>query len=467
MDTEDRKRPKRFSFGVALVAIAGSMFLLGWFFYLEKRNEGMRSVSDIVSAVPVPEGVRDRLDSVGSLAGLLFSGAEEPATYLVLFQNNLELRPGGGFIGSFGVLKVRGGTVEDLTVHDTGVFDTRIPGTVEPPYPMRDLLGVDAWKLRDSNWTPDFPTNARKAAEFYRMGGGTEELDGVIGITADVLASLLSVTGPVSVPGFPGEYDAKDGIFELEYQVEQGYREQGIDFSERKSVLGDLGATVLERVADLSPRDWFRLLDVAGKSLSRKDVQIVLFDGNLSGMTDLSGWNGGFDADFPGDFLAVSDANLDAWKTDAVMERSFAYEADFSGAAPKARLTVTYRHAGTERNFMIKDYQSFLRVYVPDGTWFRSVTGGDADSVFGDFMGRKYAGTVVRVPLGGTKDVVFEYDLPDRVAEDGYDLKAVRQPGTRDIPLRVTVIGEDGTRTVRETILDRDFVLSEAAESGE
>lgn len=464
MDTKERKHPKRFRFGVALVAIVATVFLFGWFFYLEKRDEGAGSFREIVSSVPATENIRENLGSVDSILSLVFSGDGEPATYLLLFQNNLELRPGGGFIGSFGIMKVRGGKIEDLTVHDTGVFDTLIPDTVEPPYPLRELSGVDAWKLRDSNWSPDFPTNARQAAGFYRMGGGTEDLDGVIGITADVLASLLSVTGPVSVPGFPGEYDARDGVFELEYQVEQGYREQGIDFSERKSVLGELGEAVLAKVGNLPPRDWLRLFDVAGKSLARKDVQIVLFDDRIAGMADFSGWDGGFDTDFSGDFFMAVDANVDAWKTDAVMERSFAYEADFSGEVPKARLTVSYRHVGTERNFMIKDYQSFLRVYVPDGSWFQSVAGGDSDPVFGDFMGRKYVGTVVRVPLGGTKEVVFEYDLPEGVTRNGYDLKVVRQPGTKDIPLRVTVIGEDGSRVVREAVLDRDFVFGDAAE---
>jgi len=113
----------------------------------------------------------------------------------VLFQNNFELRPGGGFIGSFGILKVKGGKVTKFEVHDTGNFDGRIPDTVAPPYPMKETLNIPSWKLRDSNWEPDFETNAKQAIEFYKMGQGEENFDGVVAITANVLTSFLSGRG--------------------------------------------------------------------------------------------------------------------------------------------------------------------------------------------------------------------------------------------------------------------------------
>jgi hypothetical protein len=43
--------------------------------------------------------------------------------YLILFQNNLELRPAGGYIGNFGILKVKNGQIVSLETHDTNIFD--------------------------------------------------------------------------------------------------------------------------------------------------------------------------------------------------------------------------------------------------------------------------------------------------------------------------------------------------------
>lgn len=437
-----------------------ALFLGGWFVYWEGRNQGLDSVGTLIGNIPAGEAFGSRSRALGALGDVLLTRDGEERVYLILFQNNLELRPGGGFIGSFGILKVRDGYVTDFSVYDTGVFDTRIPDSVEPPYPLGETFRMDTWKLRDSNWSPDFPTNARQAVTFYELGGGEEHFDGVVGITADVLSSLLSVVGPVSVPGFPGVYDAESGVFDLEYQVEQAYIEQNIPFSERKSVLGALGGEILKRTKDLPLQGLIQLLRVILADLERKDIQLFFSDSSMQRLVTEAGWSGTFDGSFQGDFLAVVDANLDAWKTDSVMERSFRYEVDFSGDRPHVRLTVSYRHGGFEKNFMIKDYQSFVRVYAPGESWFHTVGGGVSDPVYGEYMGRKYVGMLVQVPLGETREVVFEYDLPEGMTESAYDLKIVRQPGTKDIPVELTIISHDGSRTKQDIVLDRDYVLS-------
>lgn len=462
------KNGKRKGFGCVsiLTFFLSIAFLAGWFVYWEAKHQGLDAVGELVGRIPLADDIRVGSRTIGSLTDALISTDGEELVYLVLFQNNLELRPGGGFIGSFGILRIRDGHVTDFAVHDTGIFDTRIPDTLEPPYPLRETIGVDAWKMRDSNWSPDFPTNARQAVEFYRMGGGEETFDGVVGITADVLSSFLSVTGPIRIPGFPGSYGPDDGIFDLEYQVEQGYLEQDIDFGERKSVLGILGAEILSRVRELPPQDLLRLFGVILEDLDRKDIQIVPSDPELASKVAAAGWDGAFDTGWTEDFIMVVDANLGAWKTDSVMERTFRYEVDFSGDVPRARLTVSYRHGGIERNFMLKDYRSFLRVYVPEGAWFRGITGGETEPVYGGFMGRRYVGTLTAVPFGGEGEVVFEYDLPREMTPESYDLKIARQSGMKDVPISVTIVGRDGSRTVRTGTLDGDFVLSEAEDAG-
>ncbi|NTW13996.1 MAG: DUF4012 domain-containing protein [Candidatus Moranbacteria bacterium] len=452
----ERKHPVLSAF--LFIAVA-ALFLGGWFAYWEARNHGFDSVGSVISGLPIEKDLQNRTRALGMLADLALSKDGKERTYLVLFQNNFELRPGGGFIGSFGILKVKDGHMTEFTVHDTGNFDVRIPDTVEPPYPMRETLHIRSWKMRDSNWSPDFPTDATQAVTFYGMGGGMETFDGVVGITADVLSSFLSVTGPVRLPGFPGTYGADNAIFDLEYQVEQGYRDQNIDFGERKSVLGMLGSEIMAKVRALPPRDMFRLSRVVLRDLDRKDIQLYFFDANLERRVADAGWGGSFDSSWSNDFLMVVDANLDSWKTDSVMKRSLRYEIDRTGDTPKARLTVGYKHTGLERNFMVKDYRTYLRVYVPEGSFIRTVAGGEGEPVYGTYSGKKFVGTLVSVSLGTFKDVVFEYDLPSSFVHIPYDLKIERQAGTGDVPVAISITGKDGSRTERELVLDRDFIL--------
>src|SRR3990167_10266618 len=177
-------------FWITFVTIAG-IFLSGWFVYWEVKNQGLESLKRLLGLIPLTQETRTDLETVILLSDSLLHTEGEEKTFLILFQNNLELRPGGGFIGSFGILKVRDGSIPDFSVHDTGNFDGRIPSTTPPPYPMRETLRIDSWKLRDSNYSPDFRENATWAEIFYQMGQGEERFDGVVGGAAKVLTSFL------------------------------------------------------------------------------------------------------------------------------------------------------------------------------------------------------------------------------------------------------------------------------------
>ncbi|MCD6225716.1 DUF4012 domain-containing protein, partial [bacterium] len=102
------------------------------------------------------------------------TGREQPRRFLVLLQNNMELRPTGGFIGSLAVLQFTDGQLIDFKVNDVYQADGQLKGHVEPPAPIKNILGEGGWYLRDSNWSPDFPVSAQRAAWFYRKETGQE-----------------------------------------------------------------------------------------------------------------------------------------------------------------------------------------------------------------------------------------------------------------------------------------------------
>ncbi|HWQ60113.1 MAG TPA: DUF4012 domain-containing protein [Candidatus Fimivivens sp.] len=463
--TDKRKETKRHSLRNGfLLAILSALFLTFGYLYWEVRDHGSGLVGEITDLLPVPTWAQDGSSVLTILTNTLLRADGRERTYLILFQNNLELRPTGGFIGSFGILKVKDRHMTGLTTFDTGTFDTRIPDTVVPPEPIADALHEPSWKLRDSNWEPDFPIVAGQAVRFYEMGGGQERFDGVIGITADVLSSFLTVTGPVEVPGFPGSYGSDDAVLDLERQVEQGYIDQNIDFSERKSVLGLLARQIINKVKSLPPQELPHLFRVVVDDLDRKDIQLSFSHDSLRHAVRDAGWDGAFDTSWSGDFVEAVDANLGAWKTDSVMKRSMDYEVDLSRDRPRARLAIRYENTATEKTFMVRDYRTFLRVYVPGGTDFRSISGNASDPMYGTFMGRKYAGLFVEVPLGTSKDVVFEYDLPQRIADCPYTLKIARQAGTGDIPVAITITGKDGSSRNEHALLNRDFTLGHSPE---
>jgi len=432
--------------------IISGLFLISWFLFWQIRNGGMHSIVDNLP-------VADKWKTLTSLADYVLAKDNQEKTFLILFQNNMEIRPGGGYIGSFGIVKIKNGK-QDIQIHDLSNFDGRIPDTEIPPYPMEETLNIKSWKLRDSNFSPDFPTNAEKAEFFYKLGQGQENFDGVIGITANVLTSFLKATGPIQIEGYPGTYADENAILTLEYQVEKAYWEQGIEKGERKSVMNDLAKEIIKKVYNLNNSQRIELMKIILSDLNKKDIQLYFKDQDLQERVEKVDWEGNVDQTWKDDFLMISDANMGALKSDYYVKRSMDYSIDLSQEKPTANLKITYHHTAEQKDWMTKDYLDYLRVYVPEGSWLTD-SKNTGDVKFGKELGKTFFGSLIKVPLGQEKTIEFTYTLPDNFKDKLYDLKIQKQAGINDVPVKVHAIDKNGIENDYEFVLNSDVVLSE------
>jgi len=436
-----------------------AVLLSSWYVFLEVRKNGLGSLTGVIDYLPMSAEKKGEAKFFADLESYVMQKDDVQKTFLILFQNDMELRPGGGYIGSFGILKMKNGEVEEMHTHDLSNFDARVPDGIEPPYPMKDTLRIASWKMRDSNWSPDFPTNALKADEFYHLGQGGENFDGIVAINSDVLRSFLKVTGPVEVPGFPGIYNSENAALNLEYQVERAFLKQGISLGERKSVMNELARVIIEKAKALNASDKLKLAGEIINNLNDKNVQLYFKNEALESRVTDAKWGGAVDSNWNDDYLMMVDANLGSLKSDYYMKRSFDYVVDFSKDVPTARLKITYNHSARTKDWMTKDYLTYLRVYVSKGSW---LTGSDnlGDIRFGEDLNKKYFGSLFDVKVGETKTVEFDYNLPSSISVDAYKLLIQRQSGVHDLNGKITVIGKNGEKEEHDFNSAGDYTLS-------
>jgi hypothetical protein len=440
-------------FWIVFWAIA-VLFLAGWFLFWQTKNKGLTSLETAVDLLPFSSENKADYKTLLALTDYFLNTDGQEKTFLILFQNNMEIRPGGGYIGSFGILKIKNGKVTELQTHDLSNFDGRVPDTEKPPYPMEETLGINSWKLRDSNFSPDFAENAKKAEYFYHLGKGEEQFDGVIGITANVLTSFLKATGPIQIEGYPGTYEDENAIIALEYQVEKAFAEQGLGRGERKNIMNDLAKAIIKRVFELNSGQKLELAKISLEDLKKKDIQLYFKDSKLQKEIEDINWGGRVDSGWKKDFLMISDANMGALKSDYYVKRSIDYSVDMSGDVPKATLKITYNHTAKLKDWMAKDYLDYLRVYVPEGSWLENSKNFDG-AKFGNELGKKYFGSLIKVPLGQSKTIEIVYSLPKDI-KDNYDLKIQKQAGINDVPVKIQANGKSYDFT-----LNSDVILSE------
>jgi hypothetical protein len=454
------KKSRSWTFWILFWIIA-VILLIGWFFFWQWKNKGYEGLNPLVNILPVNQEIKTDMQALTRVADAMLVKDGRERVYLILLQNNTELRPGGGYIGSFAILKMRDGHVTDFAVHDTNIFDGREPKTIEPPYPMRETLRVTAWQMRDSNWSPDFPTNALKAEEMYHLGDGGEHFDGIFGVTTNLLTSILKLTGPITPEGYDKTFTAETAVDDLEYQVEQQWWKDGESLGTRKQIIRTLGDSILAKAKGFGLKEKQALFETFLANLHQKDIQVYFKDEALQNEINKAGWSGRVDTSWTEDYLSVVDANLSALKTDRLMDRHIDYTVDMTGSDTRATVAITYKNNGTQKDWRTSDYQSFVRVYAPDGSWLDSVTGAVTQPVFGTELSKKYFGALIQVPLGSEKTVTFKYTLPKTVTREYYDLKLDKQAGVNNTTASIHILKPGGLRDDHTVDLTQPWVLSE------
>lgn len=295
----------------------------------------------------------------------LLLGAEGPMRYLILFQNNTEVRPTGGFIGSYAEITVRDGAIEKIVIPSGGSYDLQgaLTEFVKAPEPLQ-LLNA-RWEFQDGNWFPDFPESAKKLIWFYDHAGGPT-VDGVIAVNATSVAELLSLTGAIDMPEYDRTIDSENFLFETQKIVEMEYDKQE---NRPKQFLADLAPRLLSRIQSQDTMSFLRVLQQVTTAFGTKEAQVYLRDPQQQQLVDALGWSGRVQAT-DGDYLMVVDANLGGGKTDLVVDENvdlnIAINAD---GTIDDTVTITRKHRGlTGAMFTGVNNVDYVRVYVPSGS---------------------------------------------------------------------------------------------------
>ncbi len=340
---------------------------------------------------------------------LVMDGVER--SYLILLQNSMELRPGGGFVGQYATVDIKNGEVLRWDIGDANHLDRDIASDIAAPYPLAKWLGISKMKFRDSSWSPDFPTNARLAIDLFNKGSQKKTFSGVIAVNATVLESVLDVTGPVTVSGYEGhgQFTSQNALTQLLDVVEKPFllaekraacvkreKETGIEavcntdletgekikkvthadrenrknilpaFAEAliQSIVGDQSLSIVQRfnrIRDFLPK----VVRITLEGLGNRDIQIWFPTPSYQSIIEQENWSGIFDNEWSDDYLSVVDANIGALKSDYYIERALEYTVDFTGTSAEINDVA----AGRMVRYVTPRVQSQVlgQTYVADG----------------------------------------------------------------------------------------------------
>lgn len=398
-------------------------------------NQAQERIPDIVTTI-------DTLAPFASLARA-FGGLDEEAQFLVLYLNNAELRPGGGFIGAYSLVNIQEGEITGFVTEDSYTTDILVEGNdayfVAPPAPIKDYLGIPEWYFRDASWSASFAQTAQDARQLLRQElafGGQPIPDApyIVGITPDFIEELLKLLGPVSANGTI--YTSQNVYELLQYQVEQGFVDEGIAYAERKTALKVLAETVVDRLLSLSPSSWISFFGIFQDELAKKHVAIASVESDVEAFLEDADWAGTFAPESVDDTLLFVDANLGALKTDSVVDRVIVYQVEPTSSGQfLATTSITYTNNGVA-DYKTGQYRTYAQIFVPLGATLLETSGSEREVFANNSLGMTSFGTFIEVELGEEKNLTFTYLLPDtvtRAIQRGvYTLGVFKQIGSGD-----------------------------------
>jgi hypothetical protein len=422
---------------------------------------------------PLAAAVRSVKEVLGKVAPFL--GKARPALaleryllsstrrILVVSQDGAELRPTGGFAGSYGIVEVGPQGVRLDSYKDVYVLPDP-PGIVAPEPGMRFTKDLT---FRDANWWLDYPTSARTMLKLWE-DAGQPKVDAIVVVDTVAMGYLLEVLGPVKVPSYSETFTRQNLLMRILYYTQV----TGQGRKDRKDVLGALATEIEKRLLGASPDELMKIGSALAKAADEKHVQLYFVDPRAQAAVTALGWSGRMAPAPVGttDLLAVSNAMIYGSKVNIGVRKTMDYRVALApDGSAETTLVLGYANAGTPVIPERQEFRDWVRVYRPPGTVFDRVRAGYYTVELGlpvevrTFIlrpGETHTETIVsRVPLAmragalpaSESTAAPEVSAAEKGAASHYRLFFVKQADLQDIPAAVRIVPPPGMRVTGAT----------------
>jgi hypothetical protein len=380
-------------------------------------------------------------------------GVSQPRNYLVIIQNDKELRPGGGLLAGYAAFVLDNGNVKMTKSGDMSFLDEQVSRTrpLSPNFISR-ALGNPHLYIKDANFSPDFKSTAQAIDEIWQTIPGNNPLDGVVVFDTQFVKSLLSSLGEVSISS-----NQSVGVNNMDRALQNFFRYTGSRAAEGRQYK-DLTSALLNELLKKAFFGSAKNYPALGKTILElgkgRHFQIYFKNNDLQNLVeklDLAGQV----KDFDGDYLNINLGSYSFQRLDNLLNGEIIKSGQLnSGGALTTNLKVKLylKPEGFLPGGQNVSY--FTRIYVPKGSILN-----DASGFFGPLsssaeLGKTVYSGWVNLKQNQETTTTIRYTSP-RLPGESRDLLIQKQPGTQNFKYKVSLGNES-----KEFELSQDIELT-------
>ncbi|OGY20169.1 MAG: hypothetical protein A2900_03650 [Candidatus Chisholmbacteria bacterium RIFCSPLOWO2_01_FULL_50_28] len=434
-------------------------------FEMKGRNIGetirlAQTVSnDALFAVTKAKPAMERLPKV--------MGVEKERKYMVLFQNDAELRSTGGFMTAYAILRIEKGKVFQEKSEDIYALDDKFTTRLPVPEPIQKYLPlVYRFNLRDMNLSPDFKVAMDLFSSHYNTIRGEPKINGIVAVDTKVLKDIVEVLGPIEVPGY-GTYSSENDprcdcpqvVYALELLADKPLATQR---ENRKGVLAPMLQTILLKSYGAPKQIWPKLFEVIIRDITEKHVLFYFYDPEEQQAAELINVAGRI-REFDGDYFHLNDTNFAGAKSNMFTTQETEQAIEVLDGKIIKTVTVKYQNPFPPSNCNLEAGQlclngvlrDYVRLYVPKGSKLLEALGSEVPVETKEDLGKTvFEGFFTLRPQGQAK-LVFRYEVPYEGKD--YRLLIQKQPGSKKA--KYTIATPQG-REEFDLASDREVTIS-------
>ena len=366
---------------------------------------------------------------------------KKPKKYVIFFANNMELRPGGGFIGSFGIFEIGNYSIGEIKIYDIYDADGQLTVHLDPPKPIAQYLHVPHWFFRDSNFSPDFFTNYQKALFFLEKEMNMTDFSGGILLTTTAVENILYAFNDLYLPDFDEYINAKNFYLKTQFYVEKNFFPGSI---QKKTFLSSLVRQLQNNLNSVNIRVLFSQIK---KSLDEKQIAVYLEDQGQQSFFDSSFWSGRvidskctLSENCITDYVFPYDANVGANKANFFINRFINIKVNINSQGKISHfLSLQYKNESPAEIFPTGYYRNYFQVLLPLNSTLDQITKDgvlieDIDQIDDQY---KLIGFYFELAPGKTTDIKINYQLnePLKKGKNIYQLIFQKQIGAKNTDL--------------------------------
>ena len=394
---------------------------------------------------------KESLSNIKPLLALLprLLGQPDEQHYLLIFQNEAEIRGSGGFLTAYAILRTHKGKITPLLSQDIYELDAKFGNREPAPEAIVKYLPlVNYWHLRDMNISPDLKVSMDQFIPNYKKVAANTDFDGIIVMDTNILVDLLAVLGKVGVANW-GEYHAEIvpecNCPQVVYKMED-YATRPTHYikQNRKGMIGPLMHSILLNVMNSPKKLWPQFIDIGLNNIQEKHLMFYFpkeEDQEMQAVTE-SFNAGGRIKDYDHDYFHLNDTNFAGAKSNMYVTQDIEQEIEVGGDGTITK-TVTIQYTNPEPpddcnlesgglclNGLLRDW---VRIYVPEGSEVIEILGSDIDQNTFKDLGKTVIEAFIELRPESRTKLIVKYKLPFKhQSGETYKMLIQKQPGAKN-----------------------------------